>query len=310
MYLFNTLAPNKYKMRTVKYIRVSTTEQNVDRQREKGLKHYIDKCSGSIPFDLRPEAKKLEMDIRHSKDLPPSKRIKTVKVHSISRLGRSTIDILETVKRFNLMGVCLVAEKEGVRTLNEDGSENATAKMMLSILATLFEFEREMILERQREGIAKAKERGVYAANGGRPTENKMEFLLKDKNKRVLALLSNGASIRDAALRGKVSNGTAAKVRKIALELGLLDSDTTIHAPNKERLTRMMEDRHISRRNLDRMGSIDGLPPEELLSEEEIVETKDDLESKIKKAKKERLSLIEKLEESRNKGEFPYYTKK
>ena len=58
------------------------------------------------------------------------------------------------------------------------------------------------------------------------------------------------------------------------------------------------------------MGSIDGLPPEELLSEEEIVETKDDLESKIKKAKKERLSLIEKLEESRNKGEFPYYTKK
>ena len=47
------------------------------------------------------------------------------------------------------------------RTLNEDGSENATAKMMLSILATLFEFEREMILERQREGIAKAKERGV-----------------------------------------------------------------------------------------------------------------------------------------------------
>jgi len=254
-------------MRTVKYIRVSTAEQNVDRQREKGLKHYIDKCSGSIPFSDRPQATKLEQDIRDSNDLPPSKRITTVKVHSISRLGRSTIDILETVKRFNGLGICLVAEKEGVRTLNKDGTENATAKMMLSILATLFEFEREMILERQREGIAKAKARGVYAANGGRPTENKMEFLLKDKNKRVLSLLSNGSSIRDAAHRGKVSNGTAAKVRKIGIELGLLDTDIQIHSVNKEGLTRIMEDKHISARTLNRMGSIDGV--DTLLSDDD-----------------------------------------
>lgn len=267
-------------MRTVKYIRVSTTEQNVDRQREKGLKHYIDKCSGTIPFTGRPEAIKLERDVIDSQDLPPSKRITTIKVHSISRLGRSTIDILETVKRFNGIGVCLVAEKEGVRTLNEDGTENATAKMMLSILATLFEFEREMILERQREGIAKAKERGVYAANGGRPTENKMEFLLKDKNKRVLALLSNGASIRDAAVRGKVSNGTAAKVRKIAKELGLLDTDVIIHAPTKERLTRIMEDRHISNRTLDRMSTIDGLEASDLFSKEELGMEKKEQEQK------------------------------
>lgn len=267
-------------MKTVKYIRVSTTEQNVDRQREKGIKHYIDKCSGTIPFTSRPQAITLERDIMDSRDLPPSKRITTVKVHSISRLGRSTIDILETVKRFNGMGVCLVAEKEGVRTLNDDGSENATAKMMLSILATLFEFEREMILERQREGIAKAKERGVYAANGGRPTENKMEFLLKDKNKRVLALLSNGASIRDAAQRGKVSNGTAAKVRKIALELGLLDSDVVIHAPTKERLTKIMEDSHVSNRTLSRMGSVDGKEAFELFTDEELGMEKKEQEQK------------------------------
>lgn len=289
-------------MRTVKYIRVSTTEQNVDRQREKGIASYIDKCSGTIPFTQRPEAIKLERDIIDSQDLPPSKRITTVKVHSISRLGRSTIDILETVKRFNGMGVCLVAEKEGVRTLNEDGTENATAKMMLSILATLFEFEREMILERQREGIAKAKERGVYAANGGRPTENKMEFLLKDKNKRVLSLLSNGASIRDAAQRAKVSNGTAAKVRKVALELGLLDADVVIHHPTKDRLTRIMEDKHVSNRTLDRMGTIDGIDPEELLrevkddvpSEEDLIEDAKRLEREIKNVEKKLIEVRKK----------------
>ena len=247
-------------MRTVKYIRVSSTEQNEDRQREKGIKSYIDKCSGTVPFNERLEARTLIRDIEYAKrELPPSKHISTVKVHSISRLGRSTIDILETVKIFNRLGVCLVAEKEGVRTLNEDGTENATAKMMLSILATLFEFEREMILERQREGIAKAKERGVYAANGGRPTENKMEFLLKDKNKRVLALLSNGASIRDAAQRGKVSNGTAAKVRKIGYKLGLLDSDVTINRnTSPEQLEEIMEDKHHSHRTFTNRTELDG----------------------------------------------------
>ena len=157
------------------------------------------------------------------------------------------------------MGVCLVAEKEGVRTLNKDGSENATAKMMLSILATLFEFEREMILERQREGIAKAKERGAYRANGGRPTENKMEFLLKNKNKRVLALLSNGASIRDAAFRAKVAPNTAAKVRKIAFELGILNADVSIFNVTEEKLTSIMKDTHLSGRTADRIGTIDDI---------------------------------------------------
>ena len=247
-------------MRTVKYIRVSTTEQNEDRQREKGIKSYIDKCSGTVPFNERPAARKLFSDMAYAaSELPPSKQISTVKVHSISRLGRSTIDILETVKTFNKMGVCIVAEKEGVRTLNEDGSENATAKMMLSILATLFEFEREMILERQREGIAKAKERGVYAANGGRPKEDEYKFLTKDKNKRVLALLSNGASIRDAAERGKVSNGTAAKVRKIGYKLGLLDSDVTINRnTSPEQLEEIMEDKHHSHRTFTNRTDLDG----------------------------------------------------
>jgi len=260
LYLISTLQQKKPDMKTVKYIRVSTSEQNEDRQKEKGIKHYIDKCSGTIPFSERPKARELINDIAYAEaKLPPSKQITTVKVHSISRLGRSTIDILETVKTFNGMGICLLAEKEGVRTLNEDGSENATAKMMLSILATLFEFEREMILERQREGIAKAKERGAYAANGGRPKENEIEFLNKDTSKRILSYLSAGNSIRYTSNATGLSNGTVAKVRKTGFKLGLLDSDVRIKKNiTKEQMETIMEDKHHSGRTFRRRTDEDG----------------------------------------------------
>ena len=95
-------------MRTVRYIRVSTTDQNEDRQRVKGVKSYVDKISGSIEFNKRPAAIKLEIDIVNSHhQTVPSKRITTISVDSISRLGRNTIDILNTVNGFTDMGVCI-----------------------------------------------------------------------------------------------------------------------------------------------------------------------------------------------------------
>ncbi|MDB4738658.1 recombinase family protein, partial [Flavobacteriaceae bacterium] len=178
-------------MKTVKYIRVSTVEQNVDRQQERGVKEYIDKCSGSIPFKNRPAAKKLINDIAKQQEninLPPSKRITTVKITSISRLGRNLQDILDTVDFLTHLGVCIVSDKEGIKTLDDEGKENPTAKMVLSIMATLSEYERELILERQREGIIAAKKRGAYE-NGGRPKLTPQEFITKPKNAKVLALL-------------------------------------------------------------------------------------------------------------------------
>jgi len=68
----------------VKYIRISTTEQNTDRQEKFDGKVYIDKISGSTPFAERPQAKKLLSN----------KEITEVHVHSIDRLGRNTLDIM------------------------------------------------------------------------------------------------------------------------------------------------------------------------------------------------------------------------
>lgn len=214
-------------MRTVRYIRVSTTDQNVDRQRVSGVKSYIDKISGSVEFNKRPAAIKMYMDVVDShKQTVPSKRITTISVDSISRLGRSTIDILNTVNSFTEMGVCVEAEKEGIKTII-DGKENPTAKMVLSILATLAEYERELILERQREGIRAAHKRGVYK-NGGRPTETPQDFVTKPKNAKCMKLLMEGRSIREAAALSGVSNGTAQKVKKIAKELQFLNADYTL----------------------------------------------------------------------------------
>ena len=218
-------------MRTVKYIRVSTLDQNVKRQKERGVAEYIDKCSGSIPFKQRQSAQKLITDIVLQKEklnIPPNKRISIIKVSAISRLGRNLQDILETVDLFTSWNICLISEKEGIKTLDDEGKENPTAKMVLSIMATLSEYERELILERQREGIAAAHKRGVYK-NGGRPTLTPQDFVTKPKNAKCMKLLMEGRSIREAAALSGVSNGTAQKVKRIGTELGFfaLTSDLT-----------------------------------------------------------------------------------
>ena len=191
-----------------KYIRVSTVEQNTDRQTDFNGLTFIDKCSGTIPFSERPEAKKLLSN----------KDITEVHVHSIDRLGRNTVDILNTIQELTDLGINVISEKEGISTLI-NGKVNPTAKMMISLLATLSEFELSRIRERQLEGIAEAKKRGAYKINGGnKPKETPKLFLTKSRNAKCFKLLKSGASIRTSAKLSEVSNGTAQKIKKMILE--------------------------------------------------------------------------------------------
>jgi DNA invertase Pin-like site-specific DNA recombinase len=205
--LLLTLSKSKpTKMNIVKYARVSTTDQNPERQ---GNCDFLDKCSGSIPFEERPEAKKLLQWVAVG-------RVKEVRVHSIDRLGRNTLDILQTIKHFTAMGVNVVSEKEGLKTLLPDGKENPVAKMMIGILGTLSEFELERIRERQREGIAKAKAKGVYIKHGGhKPKLTPKQFLNKKVNANCQKYLEQGFSLRMSARMAGVSLGTAQKVSKL-----------------------------------------------------------------------------------------------
>ena len=191
----------------VQYIRTSTTEQNPERQVEEGIPSYIDSVSGSIPFSERPQASKLL-------DLVKEGEISEIVVHSIDRLGRNTLDILQTIQELTSYGVNVVSRKEGLSTMIE-GKENPVAKMIVSIMATLAEFELERIRERQREGIQKAKVRGAYASNGGRKDETVEEFFNKKKNRACRRYLEQGYSLRASAKLAGVSPTTAQKIVKL-----------------------------------------------------------------------------------------------
>ena len=143
------------------YIRVSTEEQNTARQevllRELGVDEvFIDKASGKNAD--RPELTRMMNYVR---------RGDTVIVESISRFARNTRDLLDLVERLTEKQVEFVSRKEAIDTTTPTG------KFMLTVFAAVAELEREYILQRQREGIAIAKQQGKYR---GRPPKAYPDF--------------------------------------------------------------------------------------------------------------------------------------
>jgi DNA invertase Pin-like site-specific DNA recombinase len=200
----------KFKIKAIMkaiYIRVSTVEQNEERQTVKGIKTFIDKISGSIAFSKRPKAKKLLVEVEKG-------FINEVQVHSIDRLGRNTLDILQTIEYLTIKKVNVISNKEGLQTLI-DGKVNPVAKMMIGILGTLAEFELSRIKERQAEGILNAKKKGVYIGRTIGTTESDEVFLNKAKSQIISKHLKNGESLRRTALLSKSSVNTVKKVKEL-----------------------------------------------------------------------------------------------
>ena len=187
-----------------KYIRVSTIEQNTDRQTNFEGLTYIDKCSGSTPFNERNEAKRLLAN----------ESITEIHVHSIDRLGRNTLDIMQTIQNFTSKGINVVSEKEGLQTII-NGKENPIAKLMIGILGTLAEFELSRSKERQSEGIAEAKKKGVYVGRSVGSKESTEQFLNKKLSQTIIRHLKAKESIRRAAKLAGASVGTVQKVKEL-----------------------------------------------------------------------------------------------
>lgn len=134
----------------VAYVRVSTIEQNEARQIEALKKHGIEKWfteKVSAKDTNRPELQNMLEFVREGD---------TIYIHDFSRLARSTKDLLDLVETLNNKGVHLVSNKENI------DSSTPTGKLMLTMIAAIYQFERENLLERQAEGIAIAKRNGVY----------------------------------------------------------------------------------------------------------------------------------------------------
>jgi DNA invertase Pin-like site-specific DNA recombinase len=173
------------------YKRVSSVEQNTQRQLSDSPidfhRVYEDKCSGASTD--RPALQKLRLEAR---------RGDVIHVHSIDRMARSLMDLNELLNEFRDKGVSVRFAKEGLEFKDED---NHTSMLMLNIMASVAEFERNIIRERQAEGIAKAKIRGVY--KGGKR---------KADRTKVLNMINEGVSKAQIARTLGLSRTTVYKI--------------------------------------------------------------------------------------------------
>lgn len=196
----------------VLYVRVSTVEQNTDRQKisEKDFDYVIeDRCSGAIPFFERPGGKQALNYIQ--KNL-----LTTLSVYQIDRLGRNLLDILHTIQFFTERKICIHFVAQGLRTLNSDKTENTVTKLICSVLGTVSEMERSQSRERQLEGIKLAKARGVYKGRKAESKEDVLKFLSKPKNRKALEYLKKGYTGEEAATLSGLHKNTICKIRKFA----------------------------------------------------------------------------------------------
>ena len=131
------------------YIRVSSFDQNPERQLEQIAvdRSFTDKASGKDT--RRPELEALLAFVREGD---------TVVVHSMDRLARNLDDLRHIVQKLTKRGVRIEFVKENLTFTGED---SPMANLMLSVMGAFAEFERALIRERQREGIALATQRGA-----------------------------------------------------------------------------------------------------------------------------------------------------
>lgn len=193
------------------YSRVSTLDQNDARQLDElnGFDYiFSDKCSGTIPLFDRPKGKQIQKLIDNG-------QLESLTIHSIDRLGRDTLSVLEVWKQLTQKGIKIICRNPNFQNLNDDGSINVFSELMLSILSVMSDFEKKMIKERQKEGIKKAQIEGKYRGRVINSKESVEKFLEKPQIKRIIRDLNSGYTIRDISDNVKCSFGTVIKVKKM-----------------------------------------------------------------------------------------------
>lgn len=166
------------------YIRVSTTEQNTERQVIKADKIFIDKVTGANIN--RPELIKLKEHAREGD---------VVICHDISRLARNLKDLKELIEFFINQGVAVQFLKENM--IFTADKRNPMNELMLNMLGAVYQFERDIMKQRQAEGIAAAKSKGIYK---GRTTSMRLkseiinEYKKGTPQRKIASLLNTSLS--------------------------------------------------------------------------------------------------------------------
>jgi DNA invertase Pin-like site-specific DNA recombinase len=205
------------------YSRISTNDgsQKHDRQLQdlKGFDYVLtDNFTGNSDLFDRPKGQQI-------KKLIDEQLLTHLEIHSIDRLGRNLISVLSTWKELTEKGVTIVCRNPNIRNFDDNGNPDKFSELLLSILGSMYSFERSMLLQRQKEGIAIARIKNPQAYCGRRiNTQDTPErYIKKSKSIAILNYLSKGThSYTEIAKILNCSPVTITKTKKIAKELGVL----------------------------------------------------------------------------------------
>ncbi len=190
--------------RVFAYARVSTVEQLTENQREQiaragydiAPKRFIEEqISGSVPAAQRPGFQRLLERLDEGD---------TLVVTKLDRIGRDSIDVQQTVERFQSEGIRLVVLQLG----NLDLTSSAGA-LMVKMLAAVADFERDLIIERTQAGQARARAAGTHM---GRPSKT-----TPDQQRAIREALAAGATVSSMAASYQVSRATIIAIRGATL---------------------------------------------------------------------------------------------
>ena len=195
----------------VSYRRTSTINQTGERfkldKSEYDLILFDKGVSGKIPFSEREKGKELIELVKQGK-------VSEIICEDLSRMGRSTTDVLLTLRLLDDNNVNVVVRNLGNLQSRIDGKKNPVWNLITGVMSSLYEMERENILERTEMG------RKMYVLNGGKlgrrkgTNENIQTFLNKPKTQSIIKYLKMGKSTRDISSRLGVSTSTIYKTKQ------------------------------------------------------------------------------------------------
>jgi len=204
------------------YSRISSNDgQKHDRQLLDliGFDYVLtDTFTGNSDLFDRPKGQQI-------KKLLDEGKLTHLEIHSIDRLGRNLLSVLSTWRELTEKGITIVCRNPNIRNFDDNGNPDKFSELLLSILGSMYSFERSMLLQRQKEGISIARIKNPQAYCGRRiNTQDTPErHLKKDKSKKILDYLSKGThSYSEIAKILSCSPVTITKTKKIAKELGVL----------------------------------------------------------------------------------------
>jgi DNA invertase Pin-like site-specific DNA recombinase len=180
-----------------------------------------DKCSGLIPLYERPYGSQL-------KRLIDDNKLTHLEVHDITRLGRSTLNVLSVWKELTEKGITVVSRNPALRNMDENGKPDPFSELLLNLLASLSSYEKTLIAERQKEGIEIRKAKKLYRGRVIGTNDTPEKFIQKKRTQTILEYLNSGYTHSEIVKILSCSPSTIQKVKKVEATLREFRNSNTI----------------------------------------------------------------------------------